>query len=199
MSKQSITVTARIEWDITHGQHKKYVAHVQPVRCWLCGKTSSEVQFRSLAHVVSGALGNRCWFTREECDGCNSHIGKLESDLVNSLSVYRIISRQRGKKPVTLKPPGSQGSRIVSLNGEGNILAVRGQSEESLVREVSNEKLILTVPGQAYKPLSICKVLTRLAMLLDQEPRVGYPHLIHWIRGELTGTADSFARYQRRR
>ena len=93
MSKDPITVTARIEWDITHGQQKKYLAHVEPVRCWLCGKTPSEAQFRSLAHVVPSALGNRHWFTREECDACNHHIGKLESDLVNSLSIDRIISR----------------------------------------------------------------------------------------------------------
>jgi hypothetical protein len=43
-------------------------SEAKPQRCALCGFTEPKVTFKELSHLVSAALGNRRWFSREECD-----------------------------------------------------------------------------------------------------------------------------------
>ncbi len=174
--------TALVRLDYTASLSRQYLPAATPIRCWLCGEGSPIARFRNDAHVVSQALGNRSWFTPEECDHCNHAFGAFESDLVASTGRYRLTSMHRGKRPVTFRDP-SRRSSIRSIDGTRNMQLVEVSDEPPIVEELSDKELRLSVPIQSYRPLSICRVLTRLAFLLRPQLRSSYSHLFEWLRG----------------
>lgn len=183
LSACSPRVLAQLDYAVVTPR-RKYLAHVERERCWLCDKVAPEVTFRSIAHVVSQALGNRSWCTREECDVCNRKIGALESDMVASTNGYRLTSAYHGKGSLRFRRP-SHRSFLRALDGSRNVFLLQARDELPLLERTSESEFVIKIPTPAYRPLSICKVLSRLAMLLCPDLRTSHQHLIRWLRDEV--------------
>jgi len=66
------------------GQRKHYIGQRTPRKCRFCGRDETMATFRSDAHIIPAAFGNRSLLSYEECDDCNQQIGsRLEDDLAN--------------------------------------------------------------------------------------------------------------------
>lgn len=69
--------------------------------CRFCGKKAPEVTFKSVAHAVSEALGNKGIVLNEECDDCNNKFGsKIEIDLIEYLRFYCVFFGIKGKEKI---------------------------------------------------------------------------------------------------
>ncbi len=69
--------------------------------CRFCGKDSSKVTFKKVAHTISEALENKKIVTNDECDNCNKKFGEgIENDLITYLNPYRIFFGVKGKNGI---------------------------------------------------------------------------------------------------
>ena len=61
--------------------------------CRYCGKDINGTSFKNDSHTISKCLGNVNYFTRDECDACNSRFGStIEQEFLKCISVYRSLS-----------------------------------------------------------------------------------------------------------
>lgn len=72
-------------------------------RCRYCGRSYPDTTFRSRAHTISEALGNKTLFTNDECDGCNTRFCRtIEIEFINRLShlfpVYNIAGKNGSRQ-----------------------------------------------------------------------------------------------------
>lgn len=67
--------------------------------CRFCNKGIVDgVTFKTKAHAISEALGNKNLILCEECDQCNDKFGKtIEPDIINFFSLYRTMFKVKGK------------------------------------------------------------------------------------------------------
>jgi len=67
-------------------------------KCRFCSLDSKKVTFKTKAHAVSEALGNKKLILLEECDDCNRRFSEtIEPDIVEYLSLFRSIFQVKGK------------------------------------------------------------------------------------------------------
>jgi hypothetical protein len=161
---------------------RTYVEKEPSGRCWLCERQRPAVTFKKEAHVLPQGLGNRSWLTRDECDECNELVGRHESALVACLAPYRLTSSHKRGHP-KFKDPKS-GSFLWS-DRERNLFVSESAPTGGLAEISSEGKALLRVPVDGHRPLSICKALTRIALLLIPGTRRTHRHLRKWLLGGL--------------
>jgi len=61
--------------------------------CRYCGKTEHETEFRNKSHVVPKFLGNFLVISNTECDECNSHFSRYETELEKYIKIPLIVNR----------------------------------------------------------------------------------------------------------
>jgi hypothetical protein len=165
--------------------------------CALCGRSEQEgTSFKSDSHIIPRALGNRRYFSNEECDSCNgTYADQQDNHLNNAFSFQRLFFAVRGREGcVGLKPQGQEGSEIRAL-GEQH-LAIWQREDKGVHFEILGEnrgKLSLDLPP--YMPNRMLQALLRSCWLLVPASfRMQYSHLSDWIRGDIP-TPNSFLRY----
>tara|TARA_R110002074_G_scaffold104764_4_gene226290 strand:- start:4988 stop:6247 length:1260 start_codon:yes stop_codon:yes gene_type:complete len=66
--------------------------------CRFCGLNAKDITFKTKAHAISEALGNKKLILLEECDACNQKFSEIiEPDIIEYLSLYRSIFQVKGK------------------------------------------------------------------------------------------------------
>lgn len=156
-----------------------------PRRCALCHRTGEQrASFRSVSHIVPAALGNRRYFSNEECDDCNSHFDKnQDNELANFLAVQRLLYGVRGRGGlISLSPHGQNGSRVVS-RGPLQIEIWREEGDVAVdfeIRDGNHGRMAFEMPS--YRPLRALQALLRSSwLLMDEAARTRAPHLLEWI------------------
>lgn len=85
----------------TFGKHREVIGEPnKQIRiCRFCKKGIIDgVTFKTKAHAISEALGNKDLILCEECDQCNNKFGKtIEPDIISFLSLYRTMFGVKGK------------------------------------------------------------------------------------------------------
>ncbi len=74
--------------------------------CRYCGRTTATgASFDQEAHTVPESIGNKVYFTHDECDTCNAQFSKtIDLDFFEYFKIYRVPFNGRGKHGVpTLK------------------------------------------------------------------------------------------------
>jgi hypothetical protein len=133
-------------------------------------------------------LGNRRYFSNEECDACNdAYAVNQDNHLVKQYSLQRVMHAVRGRDGyITLKPDEQEGATLGAT--APNMITVRRSKGDSSVafstEENNTGKLSVDLPS--YKPAHAIQGLLRSCwLLMSVESRQRYPYLLNWIRTSL--------------
>lgn len=149
--------------------------------CRFCGKSSPEVTFKSKAHAISEALGNKTVVLFDECDSCNVFFSmELEPHIVQYLSLFRTmynINAKGGSKKI-------KGGNFSLKKEEDIVLTLKDavRSEKYImphnIKLDYHEKIILQ---------SIYKILCKYFIsVIDEKHLCYFEDTIKWIKGEKT-------------
>jgi len=143
--------------------------------CRYCGKRKPEVKFKKIAHLFPESLGNKCFFSNNECDNCNELFSKYENDLCAYLVPFLSTNEIFGKgKPKEVKEDGKarynktreykSNDKTFRVQSTEKIITVTSEKDSKLV--YNNEKKILSIPFDIGKhtPYNIYKCLLKMAL-----------------------------------
>ena len=157
--------------------------------CKFCHRGRPDVRFRSDAHIIPAALGNRSLFSQEECDNCNNKIGsRLENELVSSLAAIRQLGLYRSRKESTKYRPPGQPSFLVSVP-EQRLVQVQEDSKQGTVKfvERTGNNIALEIPLPPFSLADVCRALARMAYFVaSDELMPSASHLLPWIKREVS-------------
>ena len=156
-------------------------------RCRYCGKMMPETTFRNDSHTISEALGNKVYFTNDECDDCNSHFGSgdgIEADFIAMISPCLTVYGIKGKKRIpTFNCPKFR------LDYDKNhispypvIVKTTGSTEVA-----DNQKDSFYQAKKKYIPQNAYRALCKYAIgMLPSEYVPMFAKTIEWINGIFT-------------
>lgn len=158
--------------------------------CRFCGKKAPEVTFKSLAHALSEALGNKQIVLNEECDMCNNKFGtKVEIDLIKYLRFYCVFYGIKGKGKIPeIKAP----ENTVKADGKNFGVKNDGGLKLEYYQTDDNDKIGDEFPlnlslrtGEEIIDQNIYKTLTKYALsVISSEHLPMFSETIKWLNGE---------------
>jgi hypothetical protein len=169
--------------------HKRYYigeSDKQKRICRFCGRSMNEgATFKSKAHAIPEAFGNKNIVLHEECDDCNNYFGsKVESDFLKYLDIYRVFWGIKGKKG-SLKIEFENGF-IKNENGTMFIYYSDGTSNKT---GKPPESIILK-SNQSLAEVNIYKTLCKIALsILDSKELNHFSQTVNWLSND--GMADT--------
>lgn len=163
-------------------------------RCRFCGEGQPKVTFKSEAHAISEALGNKQIILNEECDACNGKFGSLvEIHLIEYLRFFCVFFGIKGKEkipeiksPDVSKFPLQEGDKNFGITNDGGVKIEYFQTGE----EQSQEGLPLNFILRSDKDVidqSVYKTLCKYALsVIDTKHIPAFEDTIKWLNGEIT-------------
>ncbi len=152
--------------------------------CRFCGPGEPQASFRSKAHAIPEALGNKSLFTNWECDECNHFFGTgIENDLGARAKQDRTFSRISGKTSVpSLKRHGST-DHAWRIDVEQGTFRSSDHEHDPMVDIVwEKNQLKLVVTRDAYTPLAVIKAFVRIGLtLLPPDELASFTDALRWI------------------
>ena len=150
--------------------------------CRFCGERSPEVTFKSAAHAIPEALGNKTLFTAYECDTCNHGFGTgIENDFGNWSKPMRTFAQIAGKSGVpTIKT--KRGDSRVEFGPNGFDIK---QYETDPIFEIDEKKKTLTFRLQRdpYTPIAVLKAFIKMGLsVLPEEEMPNFRAALSWVR-----------------
>lgn len=150
--------------------------------CRFCGKSESQVTFKSVAHAIPESLGNKRVILLNECDECNSFFSEtLEDSFDKYTKPYRLLFGVKGKKKVPSYKTRDKSARIDVDKGE-NQIKIEGE-EEKIVKDPTETKLKIKFEREPYIPANVYKALLKMALsVIDSSFLPNLKEHIKWIR-----------------
>jgi len=157
-------------------------------RCRFCGETDSSA-FRSVAHALPEAFGNKWVTSLDECDVCNARFGAFDDALAKSMGAILTVGGTRGKGnkvrqtgrsdgPASIRHRIIDGKRSISMRANGTPF-----SEHFGMNRTTGE-LVFRIPGGAerFVPAKAYKGLVKMAVaLLPPEELPHFSKIIAWL------------------
>lgn len=145
--------------------------------CRYCGKKKPEVKFKKIAHLFPESLGNKCFFSNNECDNCNELFSKYENDLCAFLVPFLSTNEIFGKgKPKEIKEDGKprynktreykSNDKTFRVQSIEKVITVTSNSKEESKLVYDEDKKILSIPFDIGKhtPYNIYKCLLKMSL-----------------------------------
>src|SRR3954449_8349952 len=125
-------------WILKPGKRQPMVGDRQNRQCRFCGRPP-EATFRTDAHAIPEALGNRTLLTAHEWDDCNQFFGRtIENDFGNWSKPMRTLALVRGKggKVPSMKDRSQGDWRIDGTSGNGapGVLNIRHERDDVVMK-----------------------------------------------------------------
>ena len=156
-----------------------------PRVCRFCRQNDATVSFRTRAHAIPEAFGNKTLFTNYECDQCNQLFGTtIENDLGAYTKPARVFARIPGKRSVpSLKQHGSV-DRPWRVDVENGVFRITEYEDAPLVKFVrAGNRIELVVTRDPYTPIAVMKAFVRIGLTLLPEAELpNFPDALAWIR-----------------
>jgi hypothetical protein len=160
--------------------------------CYLCKKSRGETKFKTIAHLIPEAFGNKTIVSLNECDNCNSMFGRsLENELANMFQIERAAFGTAGKKSKTVKfKKGSSGQKKSSIGGGprgGSIQMTNVDGDDSIEFKVDQNHLDFSSQTQSFYPVKALRSIAKSTLLLDldKSKREELDHIRKWVIGEI--------------
>ena len=172
--------------------------------CRFCKSGPDSALFKRKAHLIPELLGNHTLFSDSECDFCNKHFGKYESDLAYSLGMLRTFFGTRGKEKVPVfKSPGEIiTAKQEDLYGAKTAKIFRKDTTDKSIKLNAEKGLIeISYLKNPYRPLYVYKALLKVALaMMPEESLKAYDKTIQFLllkeRDELNpGSAKVLCQY----
>jgi HNH endonuclease len=164
---------------------RDYVGQRSPRTCRFCGGDETSTTFRSDAHVIPAAFGNRLLFSYDECDECNQRIGSvLENDLANYLSVARALSRlpaRGGSRKI--KSASNQQVFLQGRPADNQVYAYLPTESEGIKIHDDGKALHLSIDIPKHRPINVAKAIARMSLFCLDQNYDGYRKILDWVCG----------------
>lgn len=180
---------SRLEYDMfSVDGAKEFRGKAPSRRCCLCDRDDKDTTFKAEAHLIPAFLGNRRFFTLEECDECNGAYGSdCEHELAKMTEPYRAFNNVPRRKG--LPPPiwgkGSDSPPPKSSRDPSKVSIQIGGSVGIQIDE-ANRTMKVTGPAPAYCPGDAIKSLLKSAWFcLSHDQRLKHEYLRQIIKDQL--------------
>ncbi|WP_284460814.1 HNH endonuclease [Chryseobacterium sp.] len=168
---------------LTFGEYRRNIGNKNKLQrvCRFCKKKSPDVTFKSKAHAISEAIGNKTLILFDECDSCNKKFSEyIEGDIIEYLSLYRAFFSIKGKDGLKRY----KGKNFTLFNDNGLKLTF-----DSLDDRPKNPKENYEVKLQSQNPIclqNIYKTLCKYFLSVMDVKELGYfENTIEWINGNI--------------
>jgi hypothetical protein len=140
-------------------------------KCSICSKNEPQVSFKTESHIIPASLGNRIFFSNEECDECNERFANsCEEQLALMTEPERALYQlpTRGKPP-SWTLPGE--SKQFSFDPNYGIQMTINDPNGSLrMTHLEDQKTIkIAGPAKPYSPVGAIKSLIKTCWLFMPE------------------------------
>jgi len=153
--------------------------------CRFCGKLSSEVTFKSDAHVFPEALGNHTLVSDFECDSCNNFFSDYESHLVNYLGPRIQMFGLKGKKYSTTYPTADKNVKFRHTSINNKTVAIISQKDvdkENISADRDTGIYTIQYEKRGYIPTKVYKALLKIALCaVPKEDSGAYMKAYDWL------------------
>ena len=159
---ETINLLYDMSFLIEYINNKKSLIPKQSRICRFCGKSYPEVKFNKVAHRVPELLGNKNLLSDFECDNCNSHFGKYESDLANFLGPTRALSEIKGKNGIP-KYKSRDKTFSLSVNDKSKI-DIKIDDDPEHHAFIDKNMIVFHSKSDPFIPLNVYKCLLKSAI-----------------------------------
>ncbi len=152
--------------------------------CRYCGKRMPETTFKKDAHTISNSLGNKFFFTNDECDECNIKFGAgIEQEFIRFVSVYRTLAAQYEGHPYFT----TQTSTFkLGVDEKTNKICIEILDTSKASIKSSETNTILYVDGGFINFHNVYRALVKFVLgMLPDEQLAFFKDTIRWVNGEL--------------
>lgn len=150
--------------------NKKELKPKKERKCRFCGKSSPEVSFKKVAHLMPELLGNKKCLSDYECDICNSKFGVYENDLANYLGAFLATSGIRGKTKI---PKFKSNDRNIVVNQNPPFIDIEFKDADYFSQNIGydrkNDIQKINYYTNPYTPLNVYKSLLKIAVSIINE------------------------------
>lgn len=131
------------------------------VNCRFCKKDRTQTSFKQDTHLISKLLGNKHYYSNDECDQCNQLFRLYENDLANYLGTMRVFDHF----VKDIKAPGFESAngniRIKKLPSEVILLGQQKDINDIQVNFNSGEAKV-NIHSQQYRPDYVYRALVKM-------------------------------------
>ncbi len=174
---------------------------VRPRHCRFCRTVEGHLRpdgqvakFSKDAHALPEAIGNKYLLSTEECDACNLHGSRLESDFTQLVAALRPFSGIEGKDGPVKYRFGTSRSFVAATRDAGKMEIQKFEGDESLRLRRVPDGIAYAIKMGRYRPVNAVRCLARMAFsLLPSGLLDDFEHLRRWIQEEETFTPRFFA------
>lgn len=171
---------------------RKYVGRKNSTqKCAICHKQSPEAKFTQDCHTIPASLGNTIFFTKEECNECNSKLGSTTEDaLANMFITNRIIGHVKGRKFPKITSANGDKFGINATTGGLELITKEG-GDIKINR--SNNSISIQIPTTKFKPYDALRGILKSAWFhLPQKDRENLPEMLSCIIDTSIETIDAY-------
>lgn len=152
--------------------------------CRFCGKSSPDVSFETIPHIIPELLGRNKVTSNFECDYCNAAYKAHEADTATMLQHYLSLLNIKSKKGV----PAFQSKKDIgefSTTLKNRHLSF-GLNTEDYQFDYAEKKITVNFRTKHFRPFSVYKVFLKMGIsLLTDEELSQNKHYLDFLNSEI--------------
>lgn len=177
--------------------NKEFIGNASPRVCALCPEESAcQNSFSMESHLIPAALGNRKYFSLEECDVCNKkYADKHDDHLAKMLLPERIIGRVPMRKGYPESKSKDGESKIGYDHQMGALkFEIDTSSQNPIIKHLSKKEFEINFDVQKFRPHSaILSILRSVWLAMTPMQRSYNKQIKKLIREELKLSLTEFS------
>jgi HNH endonuclease len=166
------------------------ISNLKPVSertCRFCLRSSPDVSFEKLAHIIPESLGNKHLVSDFECDYCNGKFSRMETDFSGWLGAIKTLAGTRGKNGVPKFKPANQtveAKKVLFLNTPATKVSTGKASEGTVKLDKESGQVVFKFKKDGYTPIKAYKSLLKIALtIIDPGERNHYRPAFEFLLG----------------
>jgi hypothetical protein len=165
--------------------NKKEVRRIKNKVCRFCNRTENGTTFKSLSHKIPKLMGNRFWYSEDECDNCNFLFHQYETHLSDFFGLDRSLQKVKGgsKYPKFKSPRETLEVRVGEFyNLSGVYIQQNSNENDHFQYNKETGELKITTKTTPFIPVYVYKALLKIALsILPKEEVTNYHDLLPFI------------------
>lgn len=199
MNFESITFTTYSELKeqmdaflIEYGSPKIYMPPNPPIPkriprkqrvCRYCEQGIDKAKFNTDPHIIPNLLGVNYGVSDFECDECNNHFARLETNFADYLGLMRTItSVGRHKVPKFTSPRETLIATVLNQSNK-DTLSISDENGENFIFDKETNSWQIRYVKNSYTPIKVYQILLKIALgVLPNEEAINYRAIREFIR-----------------
>jgi len=132
--------------------------------CRFCKKKAPDTTFNQNTHLLSLLLGNKGYYSDDECDNCNALFGKFEGDLGKYLGLARTLDDITSKNKAPKFESGNAHIGVEKYNNGVVAIKKKNLSTEDFDFNKDTGAVNIKMETQAYTPANVYNAFLKMAL-----------------------------------